>query len=479
MPSKKITILTAVVGSLLFSNFALAEDRALIIGVGEYMNKDANLKGIDIDADAAHQMAQMMGFKSAQIRTLMDNQATVENVVNEIQRWLIQGTSADDRAFLYFSGHGTRVHDVSGDETDDGLDEALLMHDARIITVDNKKTLAGVLIDDDINTLIKNIPSQNTLVLIDACHSGSATRSLTLDPRFSGTNVIGVSKYYDWSNELQLSSSTSRGLRAETLISKNTSANNYISVAAAGDHEQSIATPRGSIFTLGLLNTVKQAFQNKLTLTPSVLHKGTYNYVKQSMAGSGKEFYPVLSPKNSPLANRSLRVEQTATAVSSGAQHGPIWSKLVNSVRKMKPLAMQLNQKNYRNGDNLTIRLKIPANGGYLNVINIDPEDNATILYPNKLNPDNYLKGGELVIPTPQMRFNLVAQAPYGETVNIAIYTQRKLNFYQSGKGERNDFGDLKETLAELSAESYRAFGVEEKQNTPTMGAYITTRVDP
>lgn len=479
MPSNKMTILPLVLGSLMFSNFALAENRALIIGVGEYMNSDASLEGIDIDADAANQMAQMMGFKSSQIKTLMDSQATAQNVINTIQSWIIQGTSENDRAFLYFSGHGTRVPDINGDETKDKLDEALVMHDAQVITVDNKKTLVGVLIDDDVNILIKSIPSKNVLVMIDACHSGSATRSLTLDPRFSGSNVQGISKYYDWSNDLQLSSSTSRGLQAESLVEKNGNRKNFISIAAAGDDEQSIATPKGSIFTLGLLNSVKQAFKNKQALTPSTLHKATYNYVKQSMAGSGKEFYPVLSPKNSPLANRSLRVEQAASAVSSGAQHGPIWKKIVNSVKKMKPLAMQLNQKKYRNGDILKISLKIPSNGGYLNVINIDPEDNATVLYPNKLNPENYLKGGNLVIPTPQMPFNLVAQAPFGETVNVAIFTQRKLNFYESGKGERNNLGDLKETLAELSAQSYRAFGVEEKRNTPTMGAYITTRVDP
>ncbi len=478
MLSNKTTMLPLVLGGLLFSNLALAEDRALIIGVGKYMDSNSNLKGIDIDADAARQMAQMMGFKTNQIKTLMDEQATAKNAVNTIQSWLIKGTSSNDRAFLYFSGHGTRVRDTSGDETEDQLDEALVMHDARIVTVDNRKALAGVLVDDDLNMLINNIPSQNVLVLIDACHSGSATRSLTLDPRFSGLNVQGDVKYYNWSGDVTQQSSASIGLRPESLLSKS-GIGNSISIAAAGDNEQSIATPKGSVFTLGLLATVKHAFQQKQPLTPASLHKEAYSFVETAMADSGREFYPVLSPKNSPLASRSLRVEQTASAVSSGAQRGPIWSKLVNTVKTLKPIGMRLNKKNYRNGDLLNISLAIPASGGYLNVINIDPEDNATVLYPNKLNPENYLKGGELVIPTPQMKFNLVAQAPYGETVNIALFTKNKLNFYQSGKGERNDFGDLNDTLAELSAESYRSFSIEEKKKSPAMGAYIVTRVDP
>lgn len=63
-----------------------------------------------------------------------------------------------DKLVVYFSGHGSSVKDISGDEVD-GRDEALVFKDASIL-------------DDDLRHLIKT-QIKNLILLIDCCHSGS------------------------------------------------------------------------------------------------------------------------------------------------------------------------------------------------------------------------------------------------------------------------------------------------------------------
>lgn len=57
---------------------------------------------------------------------------------------VVSQSQAGDAIFLHYSGHGTKVKDVSGDE-DDGYDEAL-------VPLDFKH--AGIILDDELNDII-------------------------------------------------------------------------------------------------------------------------------------------------------------------------------------------------------------------------------------------------------------------------------------------------------------------------------------
>ena len=70
-----------------------------------------------------------------------------------------------DILFVHYSGHGTQVPDLSGDEAD-GYDEALYLYD-------------GPLTDDDLNEVLQYIPEKTTVILVfDSCFSGTSTRDL-------------------------------------------------------------------------------------------------------------------------------------------------------------------------------------------------------------------------------------------------------------------------------------------------------------
>jgi hypothetical protein len=72
----------------------------------------------------------MHGFDEINIRTLTDDEQagrrkkpTARNIKRGFE-WLLDGAQRGDKLFFHYSGHGTQVEDVHGDE-EDGFDEAL------------------------------------------------------------------------------------------------------------------------------------------------------------------------------------------------------------------------------------------------------------------------------------------------------------------------------------------------------------------
>ncbi len=155
----------------------LAEDRALVIGIGAYENLPENmfLHGPKNDVKAmAGLLTGTLGFRPEAIRVLTDEQATKTALLSSIKDWLIAGTEPGDRVFLYFSGHGLQVKDESGDEGD-GMDEAISTYDLKAADDD----WTNVILDDELEPLLAGLKGRAVTVVIDACHSGTISRSLS------------------------------------------------------------------------------------------------------------------------------------------------------------------------------------------------------------------------------------------------------------------------------------------------------------
>lgn len=72
---------------------AVAADRALLIGIGQYANpKIKSLPGIDQDLDRMDVLAERLGFRDR--KRLSHAEATTDHVVKAIESWLIQGLLA-------------------------------------------------------------------------------------------------------------------------------------------------------------------------------------------------------------------------------------------------------------------------------------------------------------------------------------------------------------------------------------------------
>jgi hypothetical protein len=116
------------------------------------------------------------------IVTLKDAEGTKKNIFDKFRTHLIGNARAhfektkkrDAVVMFQFSGHGSQVPDVDGDEKDDGEDETL-------VTVDSANKLGKNfdITDDEIFALTSELRryTDNIVYVFDSCHSGSGTRN--------------------------------------------------------------------------------------------------------------------------------------------------------------------------------------------------------------------------------------------------------------------------------------------------------------
>ena len=146
--------------------------KALLVGINKYIcNHEYDLNGCVNDIIAIKEiLIDNFGFRLNDIKILTDENATKENILDGLQ-WLISNTIDGDELLFYYSGHGSQIIDEDEiDETIDRLDEIICPTD---MNWDEPLT------DDILHSYFKNIPDGVFLnCVIDACHSGTITRSL-------------------------------------------------------------------------------------------------------------------------------------------------------------------------------------------------------------------------------------------------------------------------------------------------------------
>lgn len=452
-----------------FSTSAGAEDRALLIGVGHYRNIPQDLPGIDLDIKMMQEMAELLGFTA--VKALRDEEATLANVEKILTTWLMPGMTERDRVLIYFSGHGSFVADTDRDE-EDGRDEVLLMHDVQVNRKGGRAVLENALLDDRLGEWLAKMPSRNKLVIVDSCHSGTSVRTLTafVSPSLGATHPHTKFFFYEGMPAGEALP------KANPIVDKPSSGQdaNLVALTAARDDQQSIATSEGSLFTRVLYQTVRQAAQqSQPSVTPAWLRDTVEQRLAQVLQGSNRMFNPQLVG-STELANRPLQM----AALAGG--HGPQWQQLADLVSGAEPLTVSLNQPRYAQGDNLVITVDVPRQG-YLNVVHVGPDDEATVLFPNQFEADNQVAGGRIVIPTERMTFDLKARPPYGPSLIVALLAPEPVNLYQSGQASRDGKGnilDVFSTTQPHQLKQLRSFAVEQKEQRPRLVAgMVETRV--
>lgn len=137
--------------------------RAVLIGIN-YTGQQGQLSGCHGDVFNMYNYIQdYYGFQDEDITVLIDDgdhEQPTKAAILRAYRDIVQKTRPGDAIFLQFSGHGTKVKDLNGDE-DDGFDEALL-------PVDYKR--AGLIIDDELHDIfVKGLPSGAHAVALVRC----------------------------------------------------------------------------------------------------------------------------------------------------------------------------------------------------------------------------------------------------------------------------------------------------------------------
>lgn len=136
---------------------------ALCVGINDYPGVSNDLYGCRNDAADWTEALTARGFD---VRTLLDSAASGTAIRTGIAD-LLARSSAGDAVVITYSGHGTWVPDLDGDEPDH-RDEAICPHDI---------AANGPLLDDELFTLFAAAaPGVRTVLVSDSCHSGTLTR---------------------------------------------------------------------------------------------------------------------------------------------------------------------------------------------------------------------------------------------------------------------------------------------------------------
>lgn len=165
--------------------------RAFMVGISHYDTALTGYQWNNINGvEDINLLSPILKKQSFYLTTLLDEQATYQNITNQLSNFTNQ-TKKGDIVYLHFSAHGQPVEDLNGDE-DDGWDEAIVPIDAY------KNYKKGVyegkkhLLDDQLNTYIKKLRTKIgatgfLYVVIDACHAGTSSRAN--DETIRGTKV--------------------------------------------------------------------------------------------------------------------------------------------------------------------------------------------------------------------------------------------------------------------------------------------------
>jgi len=133
--------------------------RALCMGINNYPDPANRLAGCVNDATDWAAYLNSMGFG---IVSLIDAKVTSTNFTEYMGNYISEAKAGDWIVGTY-SGHGSSVPDIDGDEAD-GKDECICLYDR-------------FYLDDEIRVLFSKLPEGVNLVFIsDSCHSGTVTR---------------------------------------------------------------------------------------------------------------------------------------------------------------------------------------------------------------------------------------------------------------------------------------------------------------
>ena len=160
--------------------------RALLIGINRYKNLPS-LNGSINDVQTMRQvLTTQWGFPSHHVTMLTDEAATRAGMLAAFERF-IKEVGSHDTVYIHYSGHGSQVADLNGDEADDHLDETLVPHDGRTGSVPD-------ITDDELDEIFSHLKARTALIVLDSCHSGTATRSVDIRTR-SGPQDMRVDLY--------------------------------------------------------------------------------------------------------------------------------------------------------------------------------------------------------------------------------------------------------------------------------------------
>ena len=458
---------------------------ALIIGISEYAVAGATvLDGVRFDMASSTKIANAMGIPDTQIKYLKNADATKENILKALNQ-LAETTKDGSRAFIYFSGHGTR------ELIDDSCVEGLLTYEGKTIT---HQEFAKAT-----QSLVKS--ADKVITMIDACHAEGVAPPKGQTRAISKT--LFTPKFFAKSGNAANSCSVVANLKTRGLLPEITRLGglqeNFVQITSSRPDEQSLDQPgMGGLATVAIrdcllgkakdvnrsgavsMSEVQQCAQNAINLAL----KGNPTFAPHHVTVSGnRNLIPVQRPTTTsttlaaapvepikqpstpssaaptsppsvnaltvpsvpvpPVVNPSQQAASqaaSAPAPSTSPTKLPAPEQALASLATLKDIEQQRNPKRLVEvqvskptlkigKDSLDLSIK-SSHDGYLYLILLGSDSKSFyVLYPNGLDKNNQVKAGQTVrIPRPD--WEVKAAGPVG-TNNLLVMVSdspRKLN---------------------------------------------------
>ncbi len=153
--------------------------RALVVGISEYPHSDRDSWGTIHGANDADLITPMLKRQGFTIVKISNKTATAKRIRKELDN-LVSSCKSGDQVYLHFSCHGQPYEDLDGDE-EDGWDESIIPYDALMVYQKGKYEGTKHIIDDELHCYFQKLRRKVggkglVCVVVDACHSGGASR---------------------------------------------------------------------------------------------------------------------------------------------------------------------------------------------------------------------------------------------------------------------------------------------------------------
>ncbi len=396
-----------------------AENRALLVGIDNYQCIQS-LVGSKQDVENMTQFIQSeWHYQPGQIRTLTDDDATRDGILRAFDEWLIGGSQVGDKVLFYYSGHGTYVQDNNGSpDESDGFDEALCPVNA---CQQNGKRI-NLVRDDDINQRLKRLNGRQAMIIVDACHSGTITKSAfgRSDPTIKVPTIWGKPP-----------SSTKSGFERDAFVE---SQGNVVAYSAVGARQValvdiSINPPRG-VFTRRFIEGIrdKKADSN---FDDKVSHRELLAYTRReskaycdTIPHCQRGLTPQLEMKSS-MSDEDIRIW---AAIIDSIPQSAVQSGVIIEPQFIEPQFGDLHLNvlpSHRLQQGQRMQVKISSSQtGYLLLFDVDSAGKLKRLYPNSYHSQKSVRiigGKPRTIPEIYSGFDLLVPRIAGKQLLVAL----------------------------------------------------------
>ncbi len=380
---------------ILSSTTLWAEKYALMVGVN-------NVKGkfplnVNIDLEMMKTLLKKAGFK---IQTLEGEKASLSEIRKKFKSFY--GLKKSDTFLFYYTGHGARMRGVSKNEPDNFFVLQSTDFDKNLTIVNS-----GALTDKEYSMHLHNINAQKVSI-IDACHSATIYKSLSKSKFVKSIlSQKGSETIFDRANNIE--------------NFKSFKPNNLINLSAAKDDQQAEISPKGSIFTLVLIDLIKKnpnitfkTLEKKIIglIKPTALH-----IAKQTGKNLKGEFTPEIY--TAPASLKNLRVKDIFVKQRSK----PYLSRVPRENSKHKlSIKTSDGKKSYPLNKPIKLYIFSEVKEGYLYVFE-EKRDSFTFLDQQDLEDCEVVEKKRKLCRVD----NIWASKPFGKSVIYALITKQPL----------------------------------------------------